>query len=201
MDVFVSGLLAAEKEGRRYLYRTAAAFVSSRLGIKGIPPLRMADVQPPTASGSASSHAGGLILAGSYVPKTTAQLKVLRERRQDKLAVVELEVADLIKSAESERAIVDKAAAEANDQISAGKDILVMTSRTLVKTSDAISSLEIGSKVASALVRLLEQIRVRPRYVIAKGGITSSDAVTKGLKMLRARIMGQAAPGVATMAL
>ncbi|EGY22028.1 hypothetical protein VD0002_g4074 [Verticillium dahliae] len=196
MDVFVSGLLAAEKEGRRYLYRTAAAFVSSRLGIKGIPPMSLADVQPPTASVSASSHAGGLILAGSYVPKTTAQLKVLRERRQDKLAVVELEVADLIKSAESERTIVDKAAAEANDQISAGKDILVMTSRTLVKTSDAISSLEIGSKVAAALVRLLEQIQVRPRYVIAKGGITSSDAATKGLRMRRARIMGQAAPGV-----
>ncbi|KAM0330221.1 hypothetical protein ACHAQA_004396 [Verticillium albo-atrum] len=196
MDVFVSGLLAAEKEGRRYLYRTAAAFVSSRLGIKGIAPLSMADVQLPSADGSSPSQAGGLILAGSYVPKTTAQLKTLRERRQENLVVVELEVSDLIKSPESERSIVDEAAAEATRQISAGKDILVMTSRTLVKTSDAISSLEIGSKVAAALVRLLEQIEVRPRYIIAKGGITSSDAATKGLRMRRARIMGQAAPGV-----
>lgn len=71
-----------------------------------------------------------------------------------------------------------------------------MTSRTLIKGSDGLSSLEIGSKVAQALVRLVEQIQVRPRYIIAKGGITSSDAATKGLKMRRARILGQAAPGV-----
>ena len=31
---------------------------------------------------------------------------------------------------------------------------------------------------------------------IAKGGITSSDAATKALRMRRARVLGQAAPGV-----
>ncbi|EQB53135.1 hypothetical protein CGLO_07174 [Colletotrichum gloeosporioides Cg-14] len=71
-----------------------------------------------------------------------------------------------------------------------------MTSRELIKGHDALSSLQIGSKVARALVQLVEKIDVRPRYLIAKGGITSSDAATKGLKMRRARILGQAAPGV-----
>lgn len=190
MHVFVAGLLEAQKAGRRYLYRTAAAFVSSRLGIKGIAPLTMKDL------GVSSSQSGGLIVAGSYVPKTTAQLKTLRERRGNRLAVVELDVNDLIASEEKAAQTVAAAVAKASSQISSGKDILVMTSRALVKTSDALGSLEIGSKVAAALVLLVQSIETRPRYIIAKGGITSSDAATKGLKMRRARIMGQAAPGV-----
>jgi uncharacterized protein YgbK (DUF1537 family) len=71
-----------------------------------------------------------------------------------------------------------------------------MTSRALVKGNDGPSSLNIGSKVAKAVVQLLELVEVRPRYIIAKGGITSSDTATKGLRMKRARVLGQAAPGV-----
>ncbi|KAF9878867.1 ketose-bisphosphate aldolase class-ii family protein [Colletotrichum karsti] len=194
MHVFVAGLLEANKSGRRYLFRTGAAFVSSRLGITGIPPLTMADLGV-SISGE-TKQPGGLIVAGSYVPKTTAQLKVLRERRGDKLAVIELDVAGLIGSEEAAEKVVTAAAAETTKKLSDGEDVLVMTSRELIKGSDALSSLQIGSKVARALVQLVERIDVRPRYLIAKGGITSSDAATKGLKMRRARILGQAAPGV-----
>ncbi|KAK1996521.1 hypothetical protein LX36DRAFT_658492 [Colletotrichum falcatum] len=194
MHLFVAGLLEAEKEGRRYLYRTGAAFVSSRLGITGIPPLTMADLGVSVKEGI--KQPGGLIVAGSYVPKTTAQLKVLRERRGDKLNVIELDVAGLIESAEAADKVVTAAAGETASKLAAGEDVLVMTSRKLIKGDDAISSLQIGSRVARALVQLVEKIDVRPRYLIAKGGITSSDAATKGLKMRRARILGQAAPGV-----
>ncbi|KAJ0338383.1 hypothetical protein COL154_007830 [Colletotrichum chrysophilum] len=193
MHVFVAGLLEANKSGRRYLFRTGAAFVSSRLGITGIPPLTMADLG---VSVTEPKQPGGLIVAGSYVPKTTAQLKVLRERRGDKLAVIELDVADLVASDEAAEKVVEAAATETTKKLSAGEDVLVMTSRELIKGHDALSSLQIGSKVARALVQLVEKIDVRPRYLIAKGGITSSDAATKGLKMRRARILGQAAPGV-----
>ncbi|KAG9250325.1 3-hydroxyisobutyrate dehydrogenase [Emericellopsis atlantica] len=198
MHVFVAGLLKAQEAGRRYLYRTAAAFVSSRLGIRGIAPLSIDAVSPPASvTGSSSAPpAGGLILAGSYVPKTTAQLKRLREQRGSKLAVVELDVSDLIKSEESASQTIAAATATANAEVASGHDILVMTSRTLVKTSDALGSLQIGSKVAIALVQILQGIETRPRYIIAKGGITSSDAASKGLNMRRARILGQAAPGV-----
>ncbi|KAL9571781.1 hypothetical protein ACKAV7_004105 [Fusarium commune] len=194
MNVFVAGLLAAEEKGYRFIYRTAAAFVSSRLGIKEIPPKAWAEVS--LKADVDAPRTGGLILAGSYVPKTTAQLKALRERRGADLEVIELDVAQLIESAEQEQKMVDHAISETTRLISAGRDVLVMTSRTLIKTDEAISSLKIGSKVAAALVRLLVNIQVRPRYIIAKGGITSSDAATKGLKMRRALIVGQAAPGV-----
>jgi hypothetical protein len=43
-----------------------------------------------------------------------------------------------------------------------------MTSRKLITGADELSSLKIGSVVAEALVSVLQQIDVRPRYIIAK---------------------------------
>ncbi|KAG6031421.1 hypothetical protein E4U41_007574 [Claviceps citrina] len=194
MHVFVAGLLDAEKSGRRYLHRTGAAFVSSRLGIRGIAPLTMQDVGVDPSW--THRRPGGLIMAGSHVPKTTAQLKVLREKLASKLHVMELDVVQLIASKDAARRIVTAAAHVVSRHLSAGQDVLVMTSRTLIKGHDGLSSLAIGSQVAGALVQLVERIDVRPRYIIAKGGSTSSDTASKGLKMRRARILGQAAPGV-----
>ncbi|KAL4799107.1 hypothetical protein BDV19DRAFT_356008 [Aspergillus venezuelensis] len=191
MHVFVAGLLLAEAQGARYIYRTGAAFVSTRLGISPIPPITAHDLGLPQPR-----ETGGLILAGSYVPKTTAQLKVLTETRADKLDVIEMRVEDLIASPESAREVIKDVIKEAEENLSKGRDTLVMTSRALITGGDELSSLAIGSKVAEALVRVLVGIEVRPRYIIAKGGITSSDAATKGLRMKRALIVGQAAAGV-----
>lgn len=139
---------------------------------------------------------GGLIVAGSYVPKTTAQLKALRERRGNKLRTIELDVEQLISSQDSAGQAVSSAIEQATQLLSGGEDVLVMTSRKLITGADALSSLSIGSSVAAALVKIVQGIEVRPRYIIAKGGITSSDAATKGLRIKRAMILGQAAPGV-----
>ncbi|KAM3433913.1 hypothetical protein NHJ13734_006253 [Beauveria thailandica] len=193
MHIFVAGLLQAQQHGRRYLFKTGAAFVSSRLAILAIPPLTL---EALGIDKFAASTSGGLVLAGSYVPKTTAQLQRLRERRGNQLHVIELPVTQLVSSAEAAEVLVSTAAREASETLAAGQDVLVLTSRELVKGTDALSSLSIGSKVAQALVALTRGITTRPRYIIAKGGITSSDAATKALGMRRARVLGQAAPGV-----
>lgn len=110
---------------------------------------------------------GGLIIAGSYVPKTTTQLGALISRRGDKLRVLELNVTVLItESATTD--LVRKTADTASAEIAAGHDVLVMTSRELVKGHDALSSLGIGGDVAAALVKIVQQISTRPRYIIAK---------------------------------
>ncbi|KAL2866085.1 uncharacterized protein BJX67DRAFT_382186 [Aspergillus lucknowensis] len=59
-----------------------------------------------------------------------------------------------------------------------------------------MSSLKIERTIAAALVQFPSLLILRPRYIIAQGGMTSSDAARKGLRMCRARILGQAAPGV-----
>ncbi|KAK1278673.1 hypothetical protein QJS04_geneDACA017166 [Acorus gramineus] len=57
-------------------------------------------------------------------------------------------------------------------------------------------SLEINFKVSSALVDIVKRITTRPRYIVAKGGITSSDLATKALGARRAKVVGQALAGV-----
>ncbi|CAI7676565.1 unnamed protein product [Penicillium manginii] len=193
MHVFVAGLLLAESQGKHFLYRTGAAFVSTRLGIRSKAPISAIELGLPSPR-----QTGGLIVAGSYVPKTTAQLKVLTDRRGStgQLAIIEIKVEELIASPETASKTIAQIVKETEEYLKAGKDTLVMTSRKLITGGDEISSLKIGSAVAEALVSVLQRIEVRPRYIIAKGGITSSDAATKGLNAKRALIVGQAAPGV-----
>ena len=45
-------------------------------------------------------------------------------------------------------------------------------------------------------MKWLRRLEVRPRYLIAKGGITSSDLATRGLGVKRALVLGQILPGV-----
>lgn len=189
MDVVVAALLQASSSGKRFLFRTGAAFVSARLAIEGIPPISASKL-------GLSGNVGGLIIAGSYVPKTTAQLECLRTNSGENLTSIVLEVRKLLQSPEYASVEVTNALAIAEAEIKRGQDILVMTSRELIVGEDEVKSLDIGSVVAKALVSFLEQLSQKPRYVIAKGGITSSDIATKGLRFKRAAIVGQAAPGV-----
>lgn len=192
MDVFCAGLLLAKAAGKKFLYRTGAAFVSSRLGISSIAPLRPADVS--TTYGT--STAGGLIVAGSYVLKTTAQLASLRKRRDESvLHTIILDAGALVRNPQSFSSICNAAAQEASAVIESGKDVLIMSSRELITGVDSTESLSIGSLVAKTLVEIVEHVSVRPRYFIAKGGITSSDAATKSLRIRKAVIVGQGAAG------
>lgn len=189
MDVVVLGILKASTLGKKFLFRSAAAFVSARLGISPIAPITARKLQLGTGS-------GGLIIAGSYVPKTTSQLRALIDIAGDKLTTVELSVNKLLESDASREQELSHALEVATSALQQPKDVLIMTSRDLITGADERSSLDIGSVVAAALVAFLERLEVKPRYLIAKGGITSSDMATKGLKMKRATVVGQAAPGV-----
>lgn len=155
----------AESKGKHFLYRTGAAFVSTRLGIRSKAPISATELGLPSPR-----QTGGLIVAGSYVPKTTAQLKVLTDNRgaTGQLAIIEIKVEELIASPETASQTIAQVVKETEDYLKSGKDTLVMTSRKLITGDDEISSLKIGSAVAEALVSVLQRIEVRPRYIIAK---------------------------------
>ena len=46
------------------------------------------------------------------------------------------------------------------------------------------------------LIEIVRSLDVQPRYLVAKGGITSSDVATHGLGIKRAMVPGQILPGV-----
>lgn len=153
-------VLAAER-GRRFLFRTGAAFVSARLAISPIPPISASTL-------SLSSSAGGLIIAGSYVPKTTVQLESLICGRGSKLTTIILDVEKLLDSPRSAEESLIQSLVEADREIARGQDVLAMTSRKLITGSDEVTSLDIGAKVARALVSFVEKLSSQPRYIIAK---------------------------------
>jgi uncharacterized protein YgbK (DUF1537 family) len=117
---------------------------------------------------SSESSPGGLIIAGSYVPKTTAQLDSLIQGRGNKLNTIVLDVENLLESPSVGEQTVLDAADRAGQLICRGKDVLVMTSRKLITGADERSSLNIGTVVANALVLFLRLLNPRPRYIIAK---------------------------------
>lgn len=168
IDVVILGLLKAASQGKKFLFRTGAAFVSSRLAIPQIEPTSAKQL-------SLSSSVGGLVIAGSYVPKTTAQLKVLREKGGDKLTTIVLDVPKLLESEEKAQAEIKKDIDIAQSEISKGQDVLIMTSRDLVTGEDERKSLDIGSTVAKALVTFLVDLKTKPRYIIAKVRVSDSN--------------------------
>jgi uncharacterized protein YgbK (DUF1537 family) len=185
LAVVVGGLLAAEAVGRRFMYRTAASFVPMRAGLARRPLLSAADLHLP-ASG------GGLVVVGSYVPKTSGQLAALLARPG--MRSVEVSVHALL--SDNEREEIARAAGVAERALWHGDDIVIYTGRTLVTGVDATSSLAIGRRVSDGLSAIVRAIATRPRYLIAKGGITSSDVATKGLNVKRAMVLGQILAGV-----
>jgi uncharacterized protein YgbK (DUF1537 family) len=185
LDAAVVAILQAEAAGKRFLYRTAASFVAVRSGIKRRPLLTSSEMA--TQDGS-----GVLIVVGSYVPKTTAQLEHLLEHSDT--IPLELDVCRVLDVSTCEATVADLAR-RASDHLAADAAVVIYTSRELVE-ADADESLAIGQTISRALVDAVRSISVRPRLLVAKGGITSSDVATKGCDVERAVVMGQALPGV-----
>jgi uncharacterized protein YgbK (DUF1537 family) len=186
LEVFTRGLLEAEAAGKRYLVRSAASFVRVRAGVEPRPLLTAAEI-------GGAGDAGGLVVVGSYVEKTTEQLESLL--RLPCVAAIELAVGRLAApdSGAVETRRVEEAARQA---MAAGRHAVVFTSRGQTSAIGAAGELSAGRIVSDALAAVVRALPVRPRFLIAKGGITSSDIAVHGLGMEKALVLGQAAPGV-----
>jgi uncharacterized protein YgbK (DUF1537 family) len=189
-EVFVLGLLAAEEEGRRFLYRTGPSFLRARGGITEPKVLGPEDLYRRRPK---EGH--GLVLVGSYVPTTTRQLE--GALALDGVRGVEVSVPRLLEPG-SREAELKRVVEEVNDSL-ASSEVIVYTSRELVTAGGAgagLSNFEIGAAVSGALVEVMRRVdRTLPlSFVVAKGGITSSDVATKGLEVRRAEVAGPLLP-------
>ncbi len=178
--------LAWLQSERKIVARCAASLVPIRAGQKRRELLSLGELGLPASGGT-------LVVAGSYVPKTTAQLAQLEARLS--IQKIKVEVARVLNKTERDGAI--REAIEAmNGALAAEKDVLLCTSRALVTGCDAAASLQIGARISTALVEIVSGLKQRPRCVVAKGGITSSDLATKAFGVRRALALGPIASGV-----
>ena len=190
VKVFLAGYLKACAAGKRFLFRTAAAVPKLLGGVSDKPLLTRGELV------SGHSHNGGLIVAGSHVQKTTDQLAELTAGLPD-LEQIEFHVSRALEEGglEAEAARVRELAQES---LRAGKDTLVYTSRKRMDVAglDKERQLKLSVDISNAVTSVVAELEIQPAFIVAKGGITSSDIGVRALRVRRALVMGQVAPGV-----
>lgn len=201
LNAFVLGLMEAEGRGLSFLYRTAASFVSSRAGLEPRPLL--SSNQASLTGGSnininnkqQSRDCGGLVVVGSYVPKSTAQLNRVFASNAD-VDKIEIDLSSsLQKWQENTEQLLLKSqemAATIDRLLAANRDVVIYTPRTFVKGA-ALQDTAIVSKFITDIVANLGKA---PAFLVAKGGITSHDVAANGLGAKVCRVVGQIEPGV-----
>ncbi|GHJ39198.1 four-carbon acid sugar kinase family protein [Streptomyces sp. TS71-3] len=188
----VLAILAEEESGASFVYRIGPSFVRARVGQAAHPPLAPEWLAALTRTGT---H--GLLVVGSHVGLTSGQLARLAERRP--FTAVELDVPAVL---DDERAEDHISAAVAAATAALGDGLVVLsTSRTLVRGDDEAASLGIARRVSAALTQAAGRIVAarRPAFVVAKGGITSSDVATGALGIDRAWARGSLLPGIVSL--
>jgi uncharacterized protein YgbK (DUF1537 family) len=191
LDVVVLGLLAAEEEGRTFLYRSGPSFVQVLAGIDPIAPLDARAIWP---GGSPSGH--GLVVVGSHVGLTNRQLEVLEARSA--IYRVEIDVDAVVDPTRAE-ATIGNCASEVRHALH-DSDVLLLTGRTLQKGRGGEESLRIARSVSAGVVAIVrEALLEHPAWVITKGGITSHDVLVEALGVRRAEVLGQLFAGTVSV--
>lgn len=189
LEVFCLAFYRAMKKGKRYLMRTAASIVKILGGISDQPLLSSKELKLQ------DNNRGGIIVVGSHTQKTTNQLERLR-------GIPGLEFiafrSELVLKPEELKQETERVQSLCNTCMEQGKTPVVYTNRNVLVLEDDTKekALDRAGKISEAVQSFVGNLSVRPAFVVAKGGITSSDVGTKALKVKRAEVLGQIQPGV-----
>ncbi|GAL66747.1 four-carbon acid sugar kinase family protein [Jejuia pallidilutea] len=187
LDKVANALLRAEALGKQIIYRTSSSFVPSYIGLTPREVLSTDEILKKN-----NAH-GGLTIVGSYVKKSSEQLhNALSLFQTDH--IIEVEVEQVLSN--TSKAYINNLVSKIDNTILNGNDVIIYTSRKLIMGSDTNTTVNIASRISKALVDLVRGITEQPRYIIAKGGITSHDLATKGLGMKRSKVLGQVQAGI-----
>lgn len=189
LKVFCAALVLAMKAGKHYMARTAAAFTKVMGRISDQPLLGRAQLEGDTKN-------GGIVLIGSHVKKTTDQLNCLKEL-DGQADFMEFQVNTVFEENGLEKE-VERTVKAAEEKILSGRTVVIYTSRQLLAPENMTpeEKLQISVKISNAVTSIIGKLSVKPKFIIAKGGITSSDVGTKALRVKKARVMGQVKKGI-----
>jgi len=184
-----------------YLYRSAASFVASRAGIE--PRGLIQGLKYENEDNVSKSRTGGLIIVGSYVPKTTTQWQHLIDNTDVKSVVISVPHimnsyrlnASEIQSYRKQEFLdhyIKKVKDEIDRYLGEGKDVVLSTSREFFKGA----SLDDTKNVSDTIIQIIKSLETIPSFILSKGGITSQDVAMKGYGCNKAIVIGQIDPGV-----
>ncbi|GIP44682.1 hypothetical protein J45TS6_31410 [Paenibacillus sp. J45TS6] len=189
VKVFTIALIRAMNKGKNFLFRSAAALTKVIGGVSDKALLSRDEIM------SESTNHGGLVIIGSHVKKTTEQFEELK--KSNDIEFIEFDV-HLVLEPEKFENELNRVIEETNKLILNGTNVAVYTRRERLDLGEGKQEeeLKLSVKISDAVTSIVKRLEVRPSYIIAKGGITSSDIGTNGLEVKRATVAGQIRPGI-----
>lgn len=189
LRVFAIAYLRAVGAGEHYVARTAAGWPKI---IGDIPDAALLGSEEMVRKDAAQ---GGLVVVGSHVQKTSDQLVALCAALPQ-LGYLEFDQ-HLALDPDALAREVQRVSREVSELIRAGRTCVVYTRRQRMDLhGSAEGELQITRRISDAITAVVGGLSVQPRFILTKGGITSSDIAVHALGIRQATIMGQAAPGV-----
>lgn len=191
LDAFSQELLSAAAQGKKFLFRSAASLLTS---LAALPP------QPVAAEAMGRytrNHNPGVVLVGSHVNKTTRQLQHLLQ--EPTVTGIEVDVSRLKLDLSAAADIATEVTAQVQKLYEQGKTAVVYTSRQELSFDSVSRRLAFGEAVSQLLMTIVQGLPTGLGFLISKGGITSNDTLSKGLKLTAARLLGQVVPGVSVV--
>lgn len=189
VKVFCIALYKVLSAGKTFCYRSAAAFVKELANISDKPLLTREEMVPK------ERNCGGIVVVGSHTAKTTKQLEQLEKLE----GIIPIEMnSDLVIEGDALERETQRIVTECEKWIVKRKTPVVYTKRKLLTIpNDTPEEALIRSvKISDAVQSVVGNLKITPAFIIAKGGITSSDVGTRALKVKRAKVLGQIRPGI-----
>lgn len=190
IKIFMIAFAKAVLVGKEFIFRSAAPAAKVLGQIKDRPFLGKKELI------SKGNTNGGIIIIGSHVNKTTRQVEELKNCKYP-IEFIEFNQHLVVEEGRLESE-VGRVVEIVECAIKKGQTVVVYTRRDRfdLATDDKDQQLSVSVKISDAVTSIVGKLTVRPNFIIAKGGITSSDIGTKALNVKRALVMGQVKPGI-----
>ena len=187
---FCRCLYQAISTDKTFVFRSAASFVKCVGGISDQGLLNKEEMIQE------ANPNGGIIVVGSHTEKTTRQLNELL--KLDGLVPLEFRCSTILESREAFEKEISRLLLKEEEILSSGRTAVIYTERLLISLEDDDKEKALARSVAisDGVCRFISELKIKPSFVLAKGGITSADVAVKGLNIRKAKVLGQIQPGV-----
>lgn len=187
LDRFAQIVLTASEQGKRFLFRSAASLLTA---LSHLPPQPI----PAEAMGQiVQSPHPGLFIIGSYVQKTTTQLRALLALPQ--IEGVEMDLLHLQQGDIDCLSLKDQILEQVEAICRQQKTPVIYTSRVPLDFSELTARLHFSSQVVRLLADIVQHLPSDLGYLVSKGGMTSNTVLSQGLNLSSVRLLGQILPG------
>lgn len=189
LEVFAIAFARALSKGYHCILRSAASIVKVLGNVASRPYLQRNELV------DAGNMHGGLVIVGSHIQKTTMQLMRLFE--VPGILPIQFDQHTVLVEGGLDQE-VDRVSQATEEAIGKGVSVVVYTRRERVDfpSDDPAANLLLSVSIANALTSVVGRLRLRPSFLVAKGGITSCDVGVQALRVRKARVLGQIAAGV-----